>query len=183
MLFCFARGSFRRQRAVDVRAVTRAAQRGDFGGVPELARNICQGAKLRAGSGLRQQQQKNDVDGLAINSVKRDGFFEVEEHSKRLLDLMKSRVWYRYAVAHARRSEILALVQSGEDAVSGYAEPRPGLAGNFPQKFLLVRCGKLRHDVACRKEIGDFHFVRPLHWRMIESGDCMGRDQSSARSR
>src|SRR5580700_269011 len=75
-----ARRSVGCQYAIHVRAVARATQRGRDRRIPQLACDTRQRAELLLAAGaFRKQQQRNDIDGLAIDGVVVDRFLEASE--------------------------------------------------------------------------------------------------------
>ena len=107
----WARRSVGCQYAIHVHTVARATQRGRHRRSPQLARDTCQRAKLLlAACAFRKQQQRNDIDGFAIDGVVIDRLLEASEQAERRFGLLKSRVRYRHAAADSGRSELLALV-------------------------------------------------------------------------
>lgn len=55
----------------------------------------------------RQQQQKNKVDRLAVDSVERDRLLGAGEKTEWLPQLGNARMWDRHAATHPGRSQFL----------------------------------------------------------------------------
>src|SRR5580698_3900898 len=113
-----ARRSVGCQYAIHVHTVARAPKRGRDRRSPQLARDTRQRAELLlAARAFRKQQQRNDIDGFAIDGIVIDRLLEANEQAERRQNLLKSCVRYRYPAADAGRSQRLALEQLGGDAI------------------------------------------------------------------
>src|SRR4029077_7598912 len=92
-----------------------------------------------------------------IHRIEFDRLLETNKHPERLLQGMKARMRYRYAAAHAGRSELLALLQFGEDQVRRQIDDRSGPPRKLFQKLLLVGKGGMDRHIGRRQEVRDFH--------------------------
>ena len=90
------------------------------------------GSELVARSGrFRQQQQKNDVDGFAVDGIEVDGSAQARQQAERFRDLMEPRMGYRHAAAHAGRAEFLTLNQLGKKPLGQHVDNCSRLAGEL----------------------------------------------------
>ena len=76
---------------------------------------------------MREQEQKDDVDGLSIDGIEGDWFAQPDKHSNRFADLVKSGVRQRDAAAHAGRSQFFPLFQLRKDLLGPHIDDRSGL--------------------------------------------------------
>ena len=110
-----------------------------------------------AGAPFRQQQQKNDIDRLTIDSIEVERLAQAHQNAERLLHLLEPRMRYRRAAAHSGRAELLALEKLGKHALRQHVNIRAGFARKLGQEFFLVGGGNADQHVVGGKKVGDFH--------------------------
>src|SRR6266508_815670 len=129
---------------------------------------------IRAG-GFRRQQQKHQIDRLAVKRLEIDGSFEACKEPEQLVELRQLAVRYGDAVADAGRAELLALLQDLEDRAFTLAGEFGRLAGKLEQRLLLAVDLQRRNDGIRRDEIGEQHGIFPAIRELSGGGLAKGR--------
>ena len=107
--------------------------------------------------GFRREQQKHQIDGLAVERLEIDRPLEPREQSEQLAELGQLAVRNGDAVADAGRAELLALLQDLEDRPLALAGELAGLGGELLQDLLLSVDLERRNNGIGRDEIGEQH--------------------------
>src|SRR5262245_17260414 len=106
---------------------------------------------------FRCEQQKHQIDRLAVERLEIDGPFEPRKQTEQLIELGQLTVRNRDAVAHAGRTELLALLQRLQNGPLGLAAELGSLRGQLLQDLLLAVDLQCRNDGIGRDKIGEEH--------------------------
>ncbi len=107
--------------------------------------------------GFRCEQQKHQIDRLAVERLEIDSPFEPSKQSEQLIELGQLAVRNGDAVAHAGRTKLLALLQRLQDGPLTLAAELGGLRRQFLQDLLLAVDLQCRNDGIGRDKIGEEH--------------------------
>ncbi len=106
---------------------------------------------------FRRQQQKHQIDRLAVERLEIDRPLQPREQAEHLAELGQLAVRDGDAIADAGRAELLALQQDFQDRPFALSGERRRLGGDLLQRLLLPVDLQGRDDRVRRDEIGGRH--------------------------
>jgi hypothetical protein len=104
---------------------------------PQLARDSGERIELIELGGRRQQEQENEVYGLAVHGIELDGALQSCQQRKRLLDLAQPHVGNGDAAPDPGGAELVALLDLVDHYVDGQVERRGSAAASSFKKPAL----------------------------------------------
>jgi hypothetical protein len=137
------------QAAVKSGSITRLSQGGQDIRIAQLAGDTGKRAELFTLLRVRQQQQRDHIDRLAVHGVEVDRLFQTHEHSEWLLYVTEARVRERHAAARSGRSELLAPLQRGKDHVRLKLDGERSASRKLFEQFLFVGERGVDSYIAC----------------------------------
>ena len=95
----------------------------------------------------RQQEQKDEVNGLIVDGFEVDGVTETDDDPERRRDVFEPRMRERHAIADAGRAKLLALHNRRRDFLSVQTEFGRCLSRELLQKSRLIVSADIKRDI------------------------------------